>query len=148
MIPSRVHAAIDYGVAGALGALALLPGLTGRTRGALGGAALYHTSYSALTDYEGGVSGQIGMGQHLALDGLGAAALCGTGLLVGRRNRAEGGLLLAIGLAELAVIALSDRTAAAGPPSMDLPAAGCAQAGGRRYLDRGQHYRARMRRSG
>ena len=98
-----------------------MPALTGRTRATLGAAALYHTSYSALTDYEGGVTPQISMRQHLALDALGAASLCGAALLTARRNRVEGGLLLAVGLAELAVIATSDSLAANAPPCMTYP---------------------------
>ena len=119
MISSRTHAMIDLGVSAGFAGLALWPRVPARARAALGAAAAYHTSYSAVTDYEGGVVGRIGMSQHLALDLLGAAGLCLAGLLAapgeGRR------LLLAAGAAELAVIALSDRHAHAGPPETGYP---------------------------
>jgi hypothetical protein len=118
-ISSRTHAKIDLGVSAAFAGLALWPQVPRRARAALGAAAAYHASYSAVTDYEGGVVGRIDMPRHLALDLLGAAGLCLSGLLAapgeGRR------LLLAAGAAELTVLALSDRRARAGPPETAYP---------------------------
>lgn len=119
MISSRTHAMIDYGVSAAFAGLALWPRVPGRVRMALGAAAAYHTSYSTLTDYEGGWVPRIGMPRHLALDLLGAAGLCLSGLLAGSGEGRR--LLLAAGAVELAVVALSDRHAHAGPPETGYP---------------------------
>ncbi len=115
MISSRTHAAIDYGVAATLAALALSPALGRRARATLGAAAAYHTSYSVLTDYEGGVAPRISMERHLALDLAGAGSIVLSGLLGPVEDRT---LLLAVGAAELAVVALSERHAQHGPPEM------------------------------
>lgn len=124
MIGSRTHAKIDLGVWAVFVGLALWPGAPRRARATLGAAAAYHTGYSALTDYEGGIVGRIGLRQHLALDLLGAAGLCLSGLLAGPGEGRR--LLLAAAAAELAVVALSEQHAHAGPPEtgyapLDVP---------------------------
>jgi len=107
MISTRAHSAIDYGVAAALAGMAASRTLSPSVRRALGAAGAYHTLYSLATDYEGGVRPWLTMRQHLALDGLGAAGLCGAGLLMRQAPLAQRVLLLAIGLTEFAVIAHS-----------------------------------------
>lgn len=118
MISSQTHAAIDYGVAAALAGAALSPALGRQARITLAAASAYHTSYSVLTGYEGGVSPLISMESHLALDLAGAAAICLSGLLGPAEDRR---LLVAVGAAELAIVALSDRRAQHGPPEMAYP---------------------------
>ncbi len=115
MISTRVHGMIDYAVAGLFGGLAATRVLEPPVRRVLGAAGAYHTSYSVLTDYEAGIRGRIPMPQHLALDALGGAALCGAGLLMRRQSPGARALLVAAGLSELAVVALSDATPASRP---------------------------------
>lgn len=55
------------------------------------------------------------MRQHLALDALAGAALCGAGLLMRRQPAGPRALLVAVGLSELAVAALSSAKPVSGP---------------------------------
>ena len=110
MISTRAHGVIDYAVAGLFGALAGSRRIDAPVRRVLGAAGAYHTSYSLLTDYEGGLEGWIPMPQHLVLDALGGAALCGAGLVMRRQSSAARALLIAAGTAELAIVALSSST--------------------------------------
>ena len=132
LIPSRLHGLIDYGVAAMLGGLAASRALPPPVRGLLGAAGAYHTAYSAVTDYEAGLTPRLTMRQHLGLDALGGAALLGAGLLMRRQPGEARALLVGLGLAELAVVAISEDRAAAGPrllateapagyPPLDLP---------------------------
>jgi hypothetical protein len=115
MIPTRLHGAIDYGVAALLGSLAASSGLPPPVRRALGTASLYHTAYATQTDYEAGLASRVTMRQHLALDAVGGMALCGAGLLMRRQPAGARALLLAFGLSELAVVALSSANPVSGP---------------------------------
>lgn len=115
MISTRTHGIIDYLVASLFGALSASGRLSPRVRAILGTAGAYHASYSAVTDYEAGLAARITMRQHLALDALGAAALAGAGLAMRGERPRERAMLLAAGLAELAVVALSDTSPANGP---------------------------------
>ena len=85
MISTRLHGAIDYGVAAALGGISTSRRLPLPVRGVLRAAGAYHTGYAALTDYEAGLLPRLTMRQHLALDALGGLALCGAGLAMRRR---------------------------------------------------------------
>jgi hypothetical protein len=115
MIPTRLHGVIDYAVALALGGLSLSRVFPPPVRKVLGSAAAFHASYAMVTDYEAGLRPDIGMRQHLALDALGGAALCGAGLLMRRQPTGARAFLLAAGLAELAVVALSSPQPVSGP---------------------------------
>jgi hypothetical protein len=115
MISTRLHGLIDYGVAALLGGLAACPAVPPAARRALGTASAYHTGYSLLTDYEGGVKPLLSMRQHLMLDALGGAALLGTGLAMRRESDGARALLIGTGLAELAVVALSSTVPLRGP---------------------------------
>ncbi len=115
MISTRLHGSIDYAAATLLASLAASRALSPPVRGALGTAAACHTAYSALTDYEGGLRPALTMRQHLALDVFGAAALCGAGVLRRGQPAAPRAVLAGAGMAEFAVVALSDATPARGP---------------------------------
>ncbi len=115
MITTRLHGAIDYAVASLLGTLATSSSLPPPVRATLGTASLSHTGYSVLTDYEAGLSPRLTMRQHLALDALAGAALCGAGLLMRRQPAGARALLVAVGLSELAVVALSSAKPISGP---------------------------------
>jgi hypothetical protein len=114
MITTRLHGFIDYAVALLLGGLSASYSLSPPVRRTLGSAGAYHASYSVLTDYEAGLRPWLTMCQHLALDRLGAVALCGAGLLMRHQRPGERALLIAVGLSELAVVALSRATSASG----------------------------------
>ncbi len=85
LISTRLHGAIDWAAAAALGGLAASRALPARTRGVLGAAAALHAGTAALTDYEAGLRPALTMRQHLLLDAAAGAALAGAGLL-GRRQ--------------------------------------------------------------
>jgi hypothetical protein len=119
MISTRLHGFIDYAVALLLGGLSASRSLSPPVRSALGSAGAYHAGYSALTDYEAGLRPWLTMRQHLVLDALGAAALCGAGLLMRRQRPGERALLVAVGLSELAVVA-SSRAMPVSVPGDDL----------------------------
>lgn len=115
MISTRVHGLIDFGVAAAFGALSTSRRLTPPVRGVFAAAAAYHTGYALLTDYEAGLRPRIGMRQHLWLDALGGAALCGAGLLMQRQGGSARSMLVGAGLSELAVVARSSAEPVSGP---------------------------------
>lgn len=108
MITTRTHGLIDWAVAALLGAGSASRALSPPVRAALGTASAYHASYSAITDYEAGGRPWLTMRQHLVLDALGGAALFGAGLMMRRQASADRALLMAAGLAELAVVACSE----------------------------------------
>lgn len=122
-IPTRLHGIIDYGVAAAMGGLALLPALPVPVRRVLGAGACFHTVYSLLTDYEGGLRASLTMRQHLLLDAAGGAALGGAGLLMRRQPAGLRAALVAAGLAELLVVALSSTDPVRGPGQGSGPVA-------------------------
>jgi hypothetical protein len=132
LIPSRLHGLIDYGVAAMLGGIAASRALPPSVRGLLGAAGVYHTTYSAVTDYEMGLTPRLTMRQHLGLDALGGVALLGAGLVMRRQPAGARTLLIGLGLTELAVVALSEDRVASGPlllgteapagyPPLDVP---------------------------
>ncbi len=114
-ISTRTHGAIDYGVATLFGGLAASRSLPPAVRGVLGAAGVYHTGYALLTDYEAGVRPRFSMRQHLWLDALGGVALCAAGVAMTRQKPAARALLLAAGVAELAVVAYSRGLPSRGP---------------------------------
>ncbi len=115
MISTRLHGVIDYAVAALFGRLSASRSLPAPVRGVLGATGAYHASYALVTDYEAGLRPNLTMRQHLALDALGAAALCGAGVLMRRQPAAARALLLAAGFSELALIAFSSAAPASGP---------------------------------
>lgn len=120
MIPTRVHGAIDYGVACLLGGLATSRTLPAPVRGVLATAATFHSTYATLTNYEAGIRPVLTMRQHLALGG---AAVAGAGLLMHRQPWHARALLVAAGLSELAVVAVSSATPVSGPGQGSGPVA-------------------------
>ena len=120
LFSTRLHGIADYAVAAAFAALARSRRLPLAVRRVLGSAAAYHAGYSALTDYDAGLWPVIGMRTHLALDTVGALALCAAGVGVRRHPTGSRALLVAAGLSELAVIALTDREHLAGQGRADL----------------------------
>ena len=84
VIPTQVHAVLDYLTGGALVAAPRLLGLTGTTAGKVldlaGGIA---TAQSLLTDYELGLVKAIPMRSHLALDAASGAFVAASPWLLG-----------------------------------------------------------------
>lgn len=111
MISPRTHGVIDFAAAALMGAAAARSPLSPRTRRVLGAAGAYHAGYSLLTDYDAGLRALLTMRQHLALDAVGAGALCAAGLLMRGPPRGERALLVAAGVTELAILASSDGAA-------------------------------------
>ena len=115
MISTRVHGMVDYAVAALFGGLAASNAASPDVRKALAGAAAFHAGTSAMTDYEAGIRPVLTMRQHLALDAVGALALCSAGLLLKREPVPLRALLLGAGAAELAVVAFSSDAPVSGP---------------------------------
>lgn len=115
MISTRLHGAIDWGVAAAMGAAASGRALHPATRRVLGAAGAFHAATSAATDYEAGWWPLLTIRQHYACDVLGAAGLCAAALGLRAPPARERALLLAAGLAEIGVVALSATRTVAGP---------------------------------
>lgn len=126
LISTRHHGMVDYAVAALFGGLSMSLGsraLPVEVRRLLAGAAVIHAGYAALTDYEAGFYPLITMRQHLALDALGGAALCGAGVAMRQQSFRTRALLIAAGLSELAVVASSRAGPASGPGQGSGPVA-------------------------
>lgn len=80
----------------------------------------YHARYSLLTDYPAGLRPWLSMRQHLWLDAIAGAALCGAGLALRRQPAEQRAMLIAAGLAELAVVSCSSGWEAEGLPVRGL----------------------------
>jgi hypothetical protein len=81
---------------------------------------VWHLAYTLLTRHEGGLLPVLPMRTHLALDAVSALSFVGAGLLMRRERREDRAVLVALGLSELALVALSDGEA----PGHDRAAAG------------------------
>ena len=106
-VPTWAHGCIDYGVAGLFAAATTCPSLSRPVRRTLGILGATHAGYSAMTDYEAGVRPWLTMRQHLALDAVGGLALLTAGLAMRRPPAGQRAMLVAAGLAELAIVACS-----------------------------------------
>jgi hypothetical protein len=103
-ISTKMHGILDYTSAAALVAIPRIFGWNKTATRLLTGAALAHTGYSLLTNYELGVKKVIPMKTHLALDA-GASMLLGTVPFLTQkvdRNTALG--ILGLSLYEAAVV--------------------------------------------
>jgi hypothetical protein len=107
MIPTWLHGCIDYSVSTLFGVAATSASLSPAIRRTVGAAGACHVGYSLLTDYPAGLRPWLTMRQHLWLDAIGGAALCGAGLALRREPSGHRALLVAAGLAELAVVGCS-----------------------------------------
>ena len=122
MIPTRLHAFADYLLPAVVAALSRSPRRGPRTRRIMQAGPVWHYGYTVLTRYEGGLVPSISMRTHLACDAAGALAFVGAAALLQDEPVRDRVLLAALGLGELAVIAMSERDApgdshqAAAPP--------------------------------
>jgi hypothetical protein len=108
MITTRIHGLIDWIVAALFGAGSATDTLSSSVRTVLKTASAWQASSAAATDYEAGVRPWLTMRQHLLLDALGGVALIGAGVMMRRQPPSERALLVAAGLAGLAVVAYSE----------------------------------------
>ena len=118
-ISTRVHAVFDYALPLGIATMATSRRFGWPVRAIMVVGPIWHLGYTLLTRHEGGVapragSSGIGMRAHLACDAAGALSFLGAGLLLRRQKPSHRLLLAAIGLGELAIIALTDRTPHAG----------------------------------
>jgi len=113
LISTRTHGVIDYLTAGALLTLPRALGWGERATRLLTGAAVGTIGYSLLTRYEMGAVKLLPMRFHLALDALSGAALAASPLVLDDEEPEVRASLLALGLFELGVTALT-RTDPAG----------------------------------
>ena len=113
MIPTRLHALADYLLPAVIAALSLSPRRGRATRRIMQAGPVWHYGYTVLTRYEGGLVPSIPMRTHLACDAAGALTFVGAAALLQDEPVRDRLLLAALGLSELAVIALSDRDAPA-----------------------------------
>lgn len=109
MIPTRVHAVLDYVSAGVLIGTPLLMGWRPSLCKSLGALGVGTAAYSALTRYEGGFTGKLSMDEHLALDAAEGAGFCAAALLMNSERKDVRGFLLGYGLFALAAALLTDR---------------------------------------
>ncbi len=114
MIPPRVHAAIDWiAVAGV--ELMGRCGLFGRrVQDLFRSSARVHAVYAAATDYELG-AGLLPVPAHLGLDAAIGTGLIGAGLVLRDEPAPVRALLVGMGLAELALVSLTDRAPGRSP---------------------------------
>ncbi len=115
MISTRLHGAIDLAIASLLGTLAAGSSLSPPARRVLGAASAFGLGAVPFTDYEAGVRPVLTMRQHLALDTAGGLALCAAALALRREPATSRAMLLAAGLCELAVAAVTSPAPLSGP---------------------------------
>ncbi|CAO4184015.1 hypothetical protein [Methylorubrum extorquens] len=108
MISTRLHAFSDYVIPATIALLGQAPGRGPGTRRIMEIGPPWHLAYTLVTRHEGGLVPHLSMRTHLALDALSALTFVGAGILMRREPARDRALLVGLGLAELAWIALSD----------------------------------------
>lgn len=108
IIPTRIHGVLDYLSVAALLAIPRVLGWDSLVTNLLTGSAAGTLAYSMLTRYELGLAEVLPMKGHLALDGIGGAALCGAALMFRDREEASVvGALYGLGVFELAAAVMT-----------------------------------------
>jgi hypothetical protein len=107
MVSSRTHALTDYLFPALIAALSRSRGPA--TRRIMQVGPVWHYAYTLLTRYEGGLVPRLSMRAHLACDAVGALSFVGAAALLQDESAEDRLLLAALGLSELALIAVSDR---------------------------------------
>ena len=114
MIPTRVHAAIDWAAVVGVELMGRCGLFSRRVQDLFKGSARVHAVYAAATDYELG-AGVLPMPTHLALDVAIGTGLIGAALVMRDEAAPVRALLVGMGLTELLLVSLTDR--APGRPS-------------------------------
>ncbi len=108
MIPTRVHAAIDWIAVAGVELLGRCGLFSRRVQDLFRGSARVHAVYAAATDYELG-AGLLPVPAHLALDTAIGTGLIGAGLVLRDEPAPVRALLVGMGLTELLLVSLTDR---------------------------------------
>lgn len=107
-ISTKAHGAIDYMTAGLLLGLPEVVPMSGRIKRLLRLAALWTAGYSALTNYEFGLTKTLPMQEHLKLDRISGLLMVLAPFVLRPRSDTVKSLLLGIGMFELAVTMASE----------------------------------------
>ena len=108
MIPTRVHAAIDWDAVFGVELMGRCGLLSRRVQDLFRGSARVHAVYAAATDYELG-AGVLPVPAHLALDAAIRTRLVGAKLVPSDEPAPQCGALLGMSLTELLLVSLTDR---------------------------------------
>jgi hypothetical protein len=108
VIPTRVHAAIDWVAVVGVELMGRCGLFSRRVQDLLKSSARVHAVYAAATDYELG-AGVLPVPAHLALDTAIGTGLIGAGLAMRGEPGPVRALLVGMGLTELALVSLTDR---------------------------------------
>ena len=108
MIPTAVHAAIDWGAVAGVELMGRCGLFSRRVQELFRGSARMHALYAAATDYELG-AGLLPVPAHLALDAAIGTGLIGAGLAMRDEPAPVRALLVGMGLTELLLVSLTDR---------------------------------------
>jgi hypothetical protein len=108
VIPTRVHAAIDWVAVVGVELMGRCGLFSPRVQELFRGSARVHACYAAATDYELG-AGLLPVPAHLALDTAIGTGLIGAGLAMRDEPAAVRALLMGMGLTELLLVSLTDR---------------------------------------
>ena len=108
MIPTRVHAAIDWIAVAGVELMGRCGLFSRRVQDLFRGSARVHAVYAAATDYELG-AGLLPVPAHLALDTAIGTGLIGAGLVLRDEPAPVRALLVGMGLTELLLVSLTDR---------------------------------------
>ncbi|SER07662.1 hypothetical protein SAMN05216548_11111 [Faunimonas pinastri] len=108
MIPTRIHAVIDWLAVPAVELMGHSRVFSGRVRRLLKGSARAHAVYAAATDYELG-AGILPMRAHLGADAAIGVGLIAAGLSLHREPTLVRIMLAGMGMTELLLVSLTDR---------------------------------------
>jgi len=108
MIPTRVHAAIDWVAVVGVELMGRCGLFSRRVQDLFKGSARVHATYAAATDYELG-AGVLPVPAHLALDVSVGTGLIGAALVMRDEPAPVRALLVGMGLTELLLVSLTDR---------------------------------------
>jgi hypothetical protein len=108
MIPTRIHAAVDWAAVIGVEMMGHCALFSPRVQRLFRSSARLHAAYASLTDYELGI-GILPMPAHLALDTAVGFGLIGAGLTLRDEPAPVRVLLAGMGLTELLLVSLTDR---------------------------------------
>lgn len=108
MIPTRVHAAIDWVAVLGVEMMGHCSLFSPQVRGLLKGSARVHAAYAAATDYELGL-GPLPVPAHLAIDSAVGLGLIGAGIGLRDEPAPVRMMLVGMGMTELLLVSLTER---------------------------------------
>lgn len=108
MIPTRIHAAIDWTAVAGVELMGRCGLFSRRVQDLFRASARVHACYAVATDYELG-AGVLPMPAHLAIDTAMGTGLIGAGLAMRDEPAPVRALLVGMGLTELLLVSLTDR---------------------------------------